>query len=183
MSDARPSRRLPWLLAVFGIAAILVLTDERKPAGVVEATRGGAAAATPAVSATPVASQGPASSRAAATGARAAVDAEPAILELRARARGADAQDLFARHSWTPPPAPAAPVRPVPPAFGYTVLGKQFIDGRWEVFLSQGPRTLIVKQGDVIDGAFTVERIAPPAMTLAVARFDERQTVAIGAAD
>jgi hypothetical protein len=183
MSATRSSNRLPWLLGALALAAVLVVTDERAPSGVVEATR------TPALPAGPTgAGMRPAALPATGTAAAAPVEGAgaqsvAALLDVRPREAARTAPDLFERRSWAPPPPPPVAQKPVPPAFGFTVLGKQFIDGRWEVFLGQGARTLIVKQGDRIDGQFMVERIAPPSMTLAVANFDARQTVPIGPAD
>lgn len=187
MNATRAPNRLPWLLGALALAAVLVITDERSPSGVVEATH---------APSRPPAAQGPVTAGGSATGpATAPTSAAPlpagaatgptgaTIEALRPREAARSAPDLFERRSWAPPPPPPVAQKPVPPAFGFTVLGKQFIDGRWEVFLGQGPRTLIVKQGDRIDGQFTVERIAPPSMTLAVANFDARHTVPIGPAD
>ena len=193
MSAAALARsRLPWLLAFLALAAILVATDERESEVVVAAARTGAGTATakaPAPGATaPPRVAATASVSAGAAGVSAAGDATAPdmILALRPRQSGLAAADMFAVRNWNPPPsAPVAapPARPAAPAFTYVVLGKQFIDGRWEVFLGLSERTLVVKEGDTIDGQFRVERIAPPAMTLTVPGFNERTTVAIGGAE
>ena len=200
MSANPPSRkRLALLLVVLAIAGALVMTDERAPEVV-------GAVARPPVAATATASGTPSGQSVAASPAtpvatsanggstlalRGSAELSPTIdasmiMAINERRRGRAAADPFAVRSWNPPPVAAKPLpppAPVPPAFTFTVLGKQFIDGRWEVFLGQRERTLIVKEGDAIDGAFKVLRIAPPTMTLEVLRFAARQPVPIGAPD
>lgn len=192
MSAALQARsRLPWLLAFLSLAAILVATDKRESEVVSPVARtdsGPSAPRGPAAGATAVPrAVAAASPTAGATGVPVGRDgsAPLMILALRPRQSGLKAPDMFAVRNWNPPPPPVAgpPAKPVPPAFAYIVLGKQFIDGRWEVFLGLRERTLVVREGDAIDGQFRIERIAPPAMTLVVLGFDERRTVAIGAAE
>ena len=198
MSANPPSRkRLALLLTVFAVAGALVLTDERAPEVVGAVARApsvatGTAPPRPLPNAPAGASPTPpAASAGDRLALRGATELSPTIdasmiMAINERSRGRSASDPFAARSWNPPPAPVKPLppaAPVPPAFTFTVLGKQFIDGRWEVFLGQRERTLIVKEGDAIDGAFKVLRIAPPTMTLEVLRFAERQPVPIGPPD
>jgi hypothetical protein len=65
----------------------------------------------------------------------------------------------------------------------FTYIGKQSSDGRWEVFLSRGDDTLIVHEQTIIDGAYRVESIAPPTMTLVYLPTKLVQTLDIGSAD
>lgn len=198
--SALPSgrKRLGLLLLVLAVAGALVLTDERAPEVVGAVSRAPSASppmavAKPAPNTTPGASPstpgagsvGPALALRGTTELSPTIDASM-IMAINERRRGRAAADPFAVRSWNPPPVAAKPLpppAPVPPAFTFTVLGKQFIDGRWEVFLGQRERTLIVKEGDAIDGAFKVLRIAPPTMTLEVLQFAARQPVPIGAPD
>ena len=191
-------KRLGLLLLVLAVAGALVLTDERAPEVVGAVSRAPSAAPAMAGSkAAPNTTPGTSSSAPGAGSAgpglalRGTTELSPTIdasmiMAINERRRGRAAADPFAVRSWNPPPVAAKPLpppAPVPPAFTFTVLGKQFIDGRWEVFLGQRERTLIVKEGDAIDGAFKVERIAPPTMTLEVLQFAARQPVPIGAPD
>ena len=199
MSANPPTRkRLGLLVVVFIAAGALVLTDERAPEVVAAVARppspatgtaaprpppGAPAGAGPTTPASPGASGG--LSERGVTGLGPAIDATM-IMAINLRRSGRSAADPFAARSWNPPPLPAKslpPSAPLPPPFAFTVLGKQFIDGRWEVFLGQRERTLIVREGDAIDGAFKVERIAPPTMTLEVLQFAARQPVHIGPSD
>ena len=184
--------RLPWLLGFLALAAILVVTDKQEPDVVGAVSRGrtgepGAAGGTGTAAARPGAGAPGAAAAVAGTG-EAGKGAEEMILALRPRRTGSLAPDTFPVRNWNPPPPPPpppslVPAIPVPPPFAYTVLGKQFVDGRWEVFLGLRERTLVVKEGDTIDSQFRVERIAPPAMTLVAQGFDLRQSVPIGAGD
>ena len=138
----------------------------------------------------------PAPAPVAAAAARPAAGArEPAILRLQPRdeligasAGGdkADEHELFARQDWTPPPPPpppepAPPPPPVAPPLPFTFIGKSLEEGKWEVYLASGERTHIAVEGGVIDGAWRVERIAPPLLTLTYLPLNQVQQLNIGA--
>jgi hypothetical protein len=97
---------------------------------------------------------------------------------------GAGADSLFGRQDWTPPPAPpskpAPPPPPSAPPLPFTVIGKSLEDGKWEVYLASGERTHIANEGAVLDGAWRVERIAPPLMTLTYLPLNQVQQLNIG---
>jgi hypothetical protein len=119
---------------------------------------------------------------------------EPTILVLRPRetligsAGNTAAKDgLFANHSWTPlPPPPPPPPKPVPPPppgappLPFTYLGKKIEDRQWEVFLARGEQTYIVRDQTVIDGAYRVESIRPPILSLTYLPLSQVQTLNIG---
>jgi hypothetical protein len=73
-----------------------------------------------------------------------------------------------------PPPPPSAP--PLP----FTYMGKLVEGDNVAVFLSQGERNLVVRQGQTIDSIYRVERIAESAITLTYLPLDQRQTIVIG---
>jgi hypothetical protein len=90
---------------------------------------------------------------------------------------------LFGRHDWTPPPPPPKPAPPPPPSappLPFTVIGKSLEDGKWEVYLASGERTHIAHEGAVLDGAWRIERIAPPLMTLTYLPLNQVQQLNIG---
>ncbi len=92
-------------------------------------------------------------------------------------------RDLFAAHSWAPPPAPApAPVMaaPVAPPLPYTYVGKKLENGEWEVYLARGEQTFAVRTGATLEAAYRVDTIAPPVMTLTYLPLAQTQNLSIG---
>lgn len=91
---------------------------------------------------------------------------------------------LFGHQDWTPPPPPppqpAPPPPPSAPPLPFTVIGKSLEDGRWEVYLASGQNTHIAHEGAVLDGAWRIERIAPPLMTLTYLPLNQVQQLNIG---
>jgi hypothetical protein len=77
------------------------------------------------------------------------------------------------------PPAPAAV--PTAPALPFTVIGKKFERGTWEVYLAKGDASYIATAGTVLDGEYRVVEIAPPVMTLVYLPLNEKQTLQVGA--
>lgn len=119
---------------------------------------------------------------------------EPVILALQPRdtligGASADkpANGLFDSQSWTPPPPPppkpAPPPPPTAPPLPFTYLGKKIEDGVWEVYLSQGEQTLIVRAQSTIDGLYRVESIQPPTLSLTYLPLKQTQTLTIGEAN
>jgi hypothetical protein len=76
-------------------------------------------------------------------------------------------------------PAPAAV--PTAPALPFTVIGKKFERGTWEVYLAKGDASYIATAGTVLDGEYRVVEIAPPVMTLVYLPLNEKQTLQVGA--
>jgi hypothetical protein len=69
------------------------------------------------------------------------------------------------------------------PSLPFTYLGKRGADGNWEVYLTRGDETLIVRDQMVIDGSYRVDAIKPPTMTLVYLPLKLVQTMDIGSAD
>jgi hypothetical protein len=99
----------------------------------------------------------------------------------------ADSATLFSSQNWNPPPPPPAkPIPPPPPSappLPFTYLGKKNEDGAWQVFLSRGDETLILREHSVIDDRYRVESIQPPTLTLTYMPLNQIQTLAIGGAE
>lgn len=100
---------------------------------------------------------------------------------------GSNDHTLFGRQDWTPPPPPPpkpAPPPPPPPPMApplpFTVIGKSLEDGKWAVYLAAGERTHIASVGDVLDGGWRVDRIAPPFLTLTYLPLNQVQQLNIG---
>lgn len=171
-------RRLPLLLVALAIAAALVLTDGRKDPEVVPATT-----RSPAVSALPGATV------ASLSDVRPELPAVPTMVSaLKPRTTGSRIEDIFVSRSWRKPApvqavALVAPVTPEAPALPYTFLGKQFLEGRWQVFMGLRERTLIVKENDTVDGVWRVSAIKPPSMGILHLPTGQPRVLAIGEGD
>jgi hypothetical protein len=94
------------------------------------------------------------------------------------------ARDLFAAHSWNPPPPPAPPPQPEAapsaPPVPYTYLGRKVEGDAWEVYLARGDQTFVAKSGTVLDGAWRVESAQPPSLVLTFLPLGQTQTLSIG---
>jgi hypothetical protein len=112
---------------------------------------------------------------------------EPRILPLAPRAATADTKALFATTSWTPPaPRPAKeppPLPPTAPPLPFKYVGKQRMDEVWEVFLSRGDETLIVREGQTIESSYRIDAVKPPNLTLTYLPLGEQQQLRIGETD
>jgi hypothetical protein len=101
---------------------------------------------------------------------------------LAAASASASGRDLFSARSWNPPPPPPAqePAAPVAPPLPYAFLGKKLEAGSWEIYLNKGEQTVIVREGEIVDGAWRVDKIAPPSMALTYLPLGQVQTLPIG---
>ena len=192
------TRHLVLLVAV-GIAAWLAIFGDKTPDGGASAPADHA----PMTTAHPEHSEQPASLRVDTGESRADKSAsgspdkrkpkaDISILALRNRAEliggasSGNGANLFASQSWTPPPAPvvvAPPPPPAAPALPFTYLGKKHEDTAWEVYLAHGDTTLIVHDQSTIEGAYRVDSIKPPVLTLTYLPLNQSQTLQIGDAD
>ncbi len=114
------------------------------------------------------------------------VDREVLIGDSGERFNGGDS-GVFARQDWTPPPPPPAPAPPPPPPSApplpFTFIGKSLQDGAWEIYLARGDRTHLVRENMVIDGAYRVDAIRPPVLTLTYLPLNQVQQLNIGVFD
>ncbi|QOY95820.1 hypothetical protein IM543_08310 [Massilia sp. UMI-21] len=94
---------------------------------------------------------------------------------------------VFARQDWTPPPPAPPPAPPPPPPSApplpFTFIGKSLQDGVWEIYLARGDRTHLVRENTVIDGAYRVDAIKPPVLTLTYLPLNQVQQLNIGVFD
>lgn len=112
-----------------------------------------------------------------------------ALEKLRAHALDANNADPFAARSWRKPaprPAPgteaSAPPPPPPtaPPLPFVYMGKLVSDEANAVFLTQGERNLVVREGDVIDSLYRVERFADTQILLTHLPTGIQQTLITG---
>jgi hypothetical protein len=66
------------------------------------------------------------------------------------------------------------------PPLPFIYIGKAVADGAWEVYLSRGDKTYSARVQTVIDGAYRVEKIAPPLMTVTYLPLNQQQQMNIG---
>jgi hypothetical protein len=137
-----------------------------------------------------------AESRAAPAGgpAQAAADSEAPAVELEkleSRELGKATRDPFAtapprkatprpRVETRPAPVAVAPPPPTAPPLPFVYMGKLIADGDLKVFLLQGERNLIVREGDTIDALYRVERISDAGVIVLYLPLNQRQTIVIG---
>jgi len=123
----------------------------------------------------------------------AATDA--ALVRARERLSGLDRsesiRDAFAPRSWAPaPPEPAppgpmpqtapAPSAPAAPPLPYEYLGQLSEQGRTLVFLARGETPVMGAVGEVLDGAYRIERIAASAVEFTYLPLNTRQVLTVG---
>ena len=75
----------------------------------------------------------------------------------------------------------AAP--PVAPPLPFTYIGKMASEGKWEVYLARGERTIIVKPESTIESVYRVESIRPPVLSLTYLPLNQAQNMNIGGAN
>jgi hypothetical protein len=188
MSARDTSGRRWWFwLPLLGLATWLALFGDKSPAG-------SAAVASLPVRSTPTVRSAPAPTAAASPKAAPGngpeliealiardqwIEAAPAASAASAPAR----RDLFSARNWNPPPPPAPVVEappPMAPPLPFAYLGKKLEAETWEVYLSRGEQTFIVREGQTLDGTYRIDKIAPPSMALTYLPLGQPQTLTIG---
>lgn len=165
-------------LALLASAALVMFGDTEPDVAIVESVERTA----PAVSATPPA----------ATAAPAAAGGAHTVMRLVPRdellgGAGTDDGGAFHTRNWNPPPPeqptspPPPPPAPTAPAIPFVFIGKTLGEGKLDVHLSQGDRIHTVHAGDVIDGVWRIDAVAPPMMTITYLPLNQAQTMNIGA--
>lgn len=184
-------------LALVGAASLVLFGDRTPTADVAEAVERGGASASASASPTAISASAP-TPRARAGRDDAAAASAIAILPLQPRETligaageatfGAN-EGVFLSQNWNPPPPkasnapPLAPPPPMAPPLPFTFIGKAAADGVWEVFLARGDKTYVVRTKTVIDGAYRVDSIAPPFMSLTYLPLNQVQQLNIGVLD
>ncbi|SDH37061.1 MULTISPECIES: hypothetical protein [unclassified Duganella] len=173
------------LLALVASAGLVLFGDNSPSADIAEPVTRTASAAP--------AAPAPRSSGREAAGA--APKGETAILRLTPRAElvgeagdasFAQGEGVFIGQNWNPPPPPPPPPSktppppPMAPPLPFIYIGKAVADGAWEVYLSRGDKTYSARLQTVIDGAYRVEKIAPPLMTVTYLPLNQQQQMNIG---
>jgi hypothetical protein len=177
-------------LALVVAAGLVLFGDNSPPGDIAEpVARSGAQKA-------PAAAAAPARARA---GTDARPQAEAAILRLLPRdeligesgeAAFASGEGVFLGQNWNPPPPPPPPASSLPPPpppmappMPFVYIGKAVADGAWEVYLTRGDKSYVVRNQTVIDGTYRVEKIAPPLMSVTYLPLNQVQQINIGVFD
>ncbi|MDO8314896.1 MAG: secretion system X translation initiation factor [Rugosibacter sp.] len=93
------------------------------------------------------------------------------------------AGDLFASHSWQPPPPPPPkPAAPKAPPLPFLYLGKVLEGGEILVFLGQGTRTHLLRRGDVL-AEYKIDEITPTEITFVYLPLNQKQHLTFGSAN
>ena len=94
------------------------------------------------------------------------------------------AADLFAPHSWLPPPPKVVARVEIPhaPALPFVYLGKLMQGSAVTAYVSQGANNLALKTGDKVPG-YRVEKITASGMTFVYEPLNEKQTLSFGSAN
>lgn len=113
----------------------------------------------------------------------------PAIGRVPEAAMVAVGRDIFAAHSFLPPPpAPdmtlraAKPPPPMAPPLPFRYQGRLVEESGTTVFLSQGDRMLVARVGDLIGNQYRVESISADAVIFIFEPLKQRQNLTIGRA-
>jgi hypothetical protein len=97
------------------------------------------------------------------------------------------ANALFSSQNWNPPPAPpsepAAAPPPSAPPLPFTYIGKKVEDLTWEVYVTRGDQTLILREKEVVDLTYRIDSIHPPTLSLTYMPLNQVQTLSIGSAE
>lgn len=185
MSSGHASRRRWWLwLPLLGLAGWLALFGDRSADGKAAAVSG------------PVRLPGiaePASRLRLVPTPKTAATAVPEVIETLVRrdewvapvpadAASAARRDLFSTRNWNPPPPPVPVSEPAPvaPPLPFVFLGKKLEGEVWEVYLSRGEQTFVVREGQTLEHAYRIDKIAPPSLTLTYLPLAQSQTLMIG---
>ena len=95
-------------------------------------------------------------------------------------------RNLFLSSSWTPPPPPSKPsppiVAPMPtaPAFPFQYVGKKLEDRVWEVYLSRGDQSFLVREGGTLESTYRIDSITPQRLTVTYLPLGQSQSLSIG---
>lgn len=177
------------LAAALGVAALLAIFGDKRPAGdgIAEPAERHAAASTPVVTAAPAAAKAKAADKPGEHQQILALVPRDVLVGDADDRMGQGGPAVFGHQDWTPPPPPPPPPAPAPPPpppaappLPFTFIGKSVADGAWEVYLARGDQIYVARAKAVIDGMYRVDAIAPPLMTLTYLPLNQVQQLNIG---
>ncbi|MBF8733542.1 hypothetical protein IRZ59_24225 [Pseudomonas guariconensis] len=125
-----------------------------------------------------------------ATGARTA----PVAADLPAKGKAKASTDLFPAQQWTAPktmatvteqpvaPAPVVEAAPTAPVLPFQFVGRLGDRDDLQVFLQNGEKLYVVRQGDVIEHTYRLDRISATELDLVYLPLHQSQTLSVGSA-
>jgi len=120
--------------------------------------------------------------------------AEPVGAALAAKGPEQASRDLFPRQQWTKPkalatvteqPVVAAPVvvaAATAPALPFQFVGRIGDREDLQIFLQSGEKLYVVRQGDVIDETYRLDRVSANELDLVYLPLHQSQTLSVGSA-
>ncbi len=178
----RPSRRAAYVLAAVAVVGGLLELLAGRPATSRAAADPGAASAVPTQPAMP----GLSLARESKSSKLAPATAKLLFALARRTADTSDGGNMFAAHTWhvaRPPPPPAAgpPAEPTAPPLPYAFVGS-YAQGSNETvyFLTRGDRVYDVKQGDRLDGIYSIDGVENGQLIFTYMPLNIRQTLPFG---
>lgn len=109
-------------------------------------------------------------------------------LQIRPRQLDEDSGNVFASHSWNPPPKPpekpkqveTPPPPPAAPPLPFRFLGRLVDDGETAYFLQLNDRNIVMHIGDTVDKTYTLDGISNGTLTFTYLPLNEKQTLVVG---
>ncbi|OUM30054.1 hypothetical protein B8W72_18280 [Pseudomonas putida] len=124
-----------------------------------------------------------------------AVDAaEPVGAASAAKGPEQASRDLFPKQQWTKPqalatvteqPVDAAPVvaaAPTAPELPFQFIGRMGNNDDLQIFLQSGEKLYVVRQGDVIEDTYRLDRVSASELSLVYLPLHQSQTLSVGSA-
>jgi len=124
-----------------------------------------------------------------------AVDtAKPVGAALAAKGPEQASRDLFPTQQWTKPQAlatvteqpvitaPVAPPAPTAPALPFQFIGRMGERDDLQIFLQSGEKLYVVRQGDVIEDTYRLDRVSASELSLVYLPLHQSQTLSVGSA-
>ncbi|MFT0868979.1 hypothetical protein [Pseudomonas sp. CAM1A] len=102
-------------------------------------------------------------------------------------------RDLFPSQQWTPPQALASvteqpvvtipePAAPTAPTLPFRFIGRMGERDDLQIFLQSGEKLYVVRQGDVIDDTYRLDRVSATELSLVYLPLHQPQTLSVGSA-
>ena len=102
-------------------------------------------------------------------------------------------RDLFPSQQWTPAQTLAtvseqpvlsapAPIAPSAPALPFQFIGRMGERDDLQIFLQSGEKLYVVRQGDVIDDTYRLDRVSATELSLVYLPLHQPQTLSVGSA-